>query len=269
MNYIVLNHSILVYEFYSIAHSLIINQIENELIILNPDYIFPLISDACYTDENNYTITGCEEYRKSRGFLQNSPEEAGMNISISYSMLVYQRVCQFERLLRAVWRPSNYYCVHVDVDAPASIQHNFREIIKCFDNVFLPARLISVEWGKFSVVEADLICARELLQKPGWQYYVNVNAYEFPLKTNLEIQKIAKILNVGNSIEKKEPQMFRLRGLTPPIPVKFWKGEFHLFACRGLMDYLINNKSAQLFIEWARKIDVPDETVYATLNHNP
>ena len=33
----------------------------------------------------------------------------------NYSMLIFKSVGQVERLLRAIYRPQNIYCIHVDI----------------------------------------------------------------------------------------------------------------------------------------------------------
>ena len=58
-----------------------------------------------------YMNTNCETLR--RGFVMKSTEEEN-NFGIAYSIMVYKDVEQLYRLLRSIYRPSNYYCIHVD-----------------------------------------------------------------------------------------------------------------------------------------------------------
>ena len=58
-----------------------------------------------------YTTAKCETLR--RGFVMKSTEEEN-NFGIAYSIMTYKDVEQVYRLLRSIYRPSNYYCIHVD-----------------------------------------------------------------------------------------------------------------------------------------------------------
>lgn len=51
---------------------------------------------------------------------------------------------QVERLLRSIYQPQNYYCIHIDSKADESTKNAMAAITKCFDNVFVASRLESV-----------------------------------------------------------------------------------------------------------------------------
>jgi hypothetical protein len=127
------------------------------------------------------------------------PEEA--SFPLAYSILIFKDVEQFERLLRAIYRPQNYYCIHVDTKSEASFKLAVAGIAACFKNVFLSSASVDVKWGEWSVLEADLNCMRDLLQFKKWKYFINLTGQEFPLKTNLDIVRILKIYNGANNIE--------------------------------------------------------------------
>ena len=42
-----------------------------------------------------------------------------------------------------------------------------------------------------------------------------------------------------------------------------------MMACRGFVDYILHNQVAQDFLRWVRYTDMPDETYFPSLNHNP
>lgn len=74
--------------------------------------------------------------------------------------------------------------------------------MRCVPNAFVASRAVDVEWGRMSTLHADLSCARELLARHmHWLYFVNANAFEFPLRTNLELVRILRSLNGANSIQ--------------------------------------------------------------------
>ena len=60
---------------------------------------------------------------------------------IAFTILLHLNAEQFERLLRAIYRPQNIYCVHVDTKSPQSFQSAVKAIISCFRNVFLATSL--------------------------------------------------------------------------------------------------------------------------------
>jgi len=41
---------------------------------------------------------------------------------LAFSMVIYRDIDQFERLLRVLYRPQNFYCIHVDRKAPAAFK---------------------------------------------------------------------------------------------------------------------------------------------------
>ena len=120
---------------------------------------------------------------------------------IAFSILVYRDPEQAVRLLRAIWRPQNVYCIHVDSKSDPDVLSYIESRVTCFDNVFLAPRMINVYWGRFSVLEADLICMEALYNhKTKWKYFINLTGQEFPLKTNYELVRILKFYAGGNDI---------------------------------------------------------------------
>ncbi|XP_059156034.1 beta-1,3-galactosyl-O-glycosyl-glycoprotein beta-1,6-N-acetylglucosaminyltransferase-like [Physella acuta] len=119
---------------------------------------------------------------------------------IAYTIMAYKDSEMVERLLRAIYRPQNYYCIHVDLKSEESFYSAISAISQCFHNVFLTTRRISVRWGRFSVLEPELICMKELSRYKKWKYFINLTGQEFPLKTNYQIVKILKAFRGANSI---------------------------------------------------------------------
>ncbi|ESO90649.1 hypothetical protein LOTGIDRAFT_122925, partial [Lottia gigantea] len=109
-------------------------------------------------------------------------------------ILMHEEIELLERLLRAIYRPSNFYFIHVDAKAPKSLLKAVSDITNCFDNVHVTSRLVKVTWGQYSVFQADLNCMDDAL-KFDWKYFINLAGSEFPLKTNLELVTILKAFN--------------------------------------------------------------------------
>ena len=55
----------------------------------------------------------CENFIKSRKYtiLPVTKEEA--EFSIAFALVVFKDIEQVDRLLRAIYRPQNYYCIHL------------------------------------------------------------------------------------------------------------------------------------------------------------
>ncbi|XP_064597282.1 LOW QUALITY PROTEIN: beta-1,3-galactosyl-O-glycosyl-glycoprotein beta-1,6-N-acetylglucosaminyltransferase-like [Liolophura sinensis] len=214
----------------------------------------------------------CSEFISARGYITIPLSAEEMNFPIAYSILMYKDSEQAERLLRAIYQPQNYYCIHVDRKSEGSIKRGMEAVAKCFDNVFLVEKPVAVVWGKFTVLEAELLCLKELWAYQKWKYFINLTGQEFPLKTNFELVKILKAYNGSNNLEgtRGRANTDRWKNAGPPphgiIPTK---GAVHITASRGYVDFLLHNQTALDFLEWVKKTRVPDETFFASLNHNP
>ena len=55
----------------------------------------------------------------------------------------------------------------------------------------------------------------------------------------------------------------------PPHRITPLKGNVHVAVCRGFIDYVLHSPVAADILRWVRYTEVPDETYFATLNHNP
>lgn len=85
------------------------------------------------------------------------------NISIGFTILMHDKVEQFERLLVALYHTDHVYCVHVDAKASEVIKKAVKSIVSCFDNVFLATKQEYIVYAGFSRLRADLNCMSDLL----------------------------------------------------------------------------------------------------------
>ena len=156
------------------------------------------------TVPDSYYVTAtadCDVFIRERGYILKSMTSEEEHFPIAYSIIMFKDVNQVERLLRAIYRPQNYYCIHVDTKASKNTSSAIRSIANCFTNVFLTSRSVDVIWGKFSVLEPELICMEELWKYRKWKYFINLTGQEFPLKTNLDLVRILKAYNGANDVE--------------------------------------------------------------------
>jgi hypothetical protein len=125
---------------------------------------------------------------------------------ISYEMLIYYkkpRTQQYIRLLKNLYRPHNYYCIHVDQKSPPSWTNLMRKFSSCFPNVIVTRKQIHINYGSVSILHAHLECFKELMLKwNNWKYVISLHGTELPLMTNREIINILKEMNGFNIITK-------------------------------------------------------------------
>ena len=143
----------------------------------------------------------CITFTQQRKYLMNPGSEEEENFPLAYSILMFKDVEQTERLLRAIYQPQNYYCIHIDSKSDKDIHKAMSAIAKCFSNVFIASRSVPVHWATFSVLQPELICMRDLWRYTKWRYFINLTGQEWPLKTNGDLVKILRAYNGGNDVE--------------------------------------------------------------------
>ncbi|KAI8782803.1 beta-1,3-galactosyl-O-glycosyl-glycoprotein beta-1,6-N-acetylglucosaminyltransferase-like isoform X1 [Biomphalaria glabrata] len=212
----------------------------------------------------------CQNFIKSRGYITHAlPEET--DFPIAYSIMMYRDADQAERLLRAIYRPSNYYCIHVDAKADSSVQKAMLGVTKCLPHVFLASKQNIVDWAQFNSLEPWIYCMKDLWRY-SWKYFINLTGQEFPLKTNLQIVKILKALNGSNVVDTTTYGHYARRwyeNLPPPNNIQPYKGLVFVIVSRGYVDYILHDPVAHKLLEWVSHTDFPDESYFSTLNHNP
>ena len=105
--------------------------------------------------------------------------------------------------MSAIYRPWNSYCIQVDTKSSGEFLRIVRKLIDCYNSlnpdsdpaVFLSSESLSLVWQHSSLLEGDLTCLAQLLNRNNnWQYYVNVVGSEFPILTNLQlIEKLKQV----------------------------------------------------------------------------
>ncbi|XP_059145299.1 beta-1,3-galactosyl-O-glycosyl-glycoprotein beta-1,6-N-acetylglucosaminyltransferase 3-like [Physella acuta] len=213
----------------------------------------------------------CENFKAVRGYMTCPLSSEEEEFPLAYSIVAYKDIEMVERLLRAIYRPQNYYCFHLDAKSDKTFYLAMSAIAQCFPNVFLSADRVDIKWGEFSVLEAEIVCMRQLWRYTKWKYFINLTGQEFPLKTNAQIVKILHAYNGANDLEGtvKRANKDRWNNKTPPRGLRPVKGSVHVIANRDFVDYILHNDTAKELLEWVRGTGIPDETFFATLNHNP
>ena len=105
--------------------------------------------------------------------------------------------------LRAIYRPHNVYCLHIDSKSTHSFKQIFFNVAACLDNVIIPRKLESVYWGWHTFLDAQMRCFSALLlarvEYP-WKYVITLCGKEVPLRTNVETVAILELLNGTSSV---------------------------------------------------------------------
>ena len=227
----------------------------------------------------------CDHFIKTRRYIMD-PTEEELAFPLAFSIRMHFSVEQAERLLRAIYRPHNRYCIHVDQKSPELVHAAMSAIASCLPNVKLATRMVYYDYATYSPVEVDLICMRDLIKSPvKWKYLLTMAGTEFPLQTNQEMVQVLRFLNGTNDIEQYEffehyhdrfKYVWKQRGnyiqktstVKQPFPgVELRKGCSYNSYSRAFVQWVLTDKLARAFIDWSNDTASPDETVWATLNN--
>ena len=75
-------------------------------------------------------VDDCAVFRATRGYIMHPISQDELDFPLAFSILMYTDVEQVERLLRAVYSPHNYYCIHVDIKAADEVHMAMRAIAR-------------------------------------------------------------------------------------------------------------------------------------------
>ncbi|XP_004072394.1 beta-1,3-galactosyl-O-glycosyl-glycoprotein beta-1,6-N-acetylglucosaminyltransferase [Oryzias latipes] len=243
------------------------------------------ISDEYYINATE----DCRLFIKTRKYITFPLSKEEEDFPLAYSMIVHHKVQNFERLLRAIYAPQNFYCVHVDKKAEPSVFAAILAISSCFPNVFLVSQSVDVVYAGWPRVQADLNCMADLYNTSRrWKYFLNLCGQDFPLKTNLEMVRILKTLNGGNSMESENMPPEKKWRVTnahqivdgkiqakgeakspSPFNLPIMSGNAYIVASRGYIHSVLHDKRIQALIEWMKDTYSPDEAIWATIQRIP
>ena len=222
----------------------------------------------------------------SNNFYVSSEEE---NYPVAYILVVYTNVQQVLRLLKAIYRPHNLYCIHPDAKQEPKFKRAFQAISRCLDNVFVASKLEKVYYAHHSIMDAQLNCMQDLMRfKPSrWRYAINLCGRELPLKTNREIVQSLIKLNGSSAMNSGEvpPDLARLnfrsvlyngnvrrtRKKLGPVPysLKFYKSMNYMALTRPFVSFLLTHEKAVALREYLKDVKTPEEHFYSTLYQLP
>ncbi len=229
-------------------------------------------------------------------FLNNHyVSEVELDFPLAYIFVVYANARQVVRLLKAVYRSHNLYCIHPDARSGEKYAHVFRTISRCLDNVFVASKLEKVYYQHHTIMDAQLNCMDDLTKysETSWTYVINLCGKELPLKTNREIVNSLRTLKGANAVDtevlnpKQRHVMARfmwkasLNNVTkklhltterlgpPPHSIKIFKSMNFIAVTRPFVEFLLNSKMAKDLRDYLEDVKIPEEHFYASLAKLP
>ncbi|VDP78993.1 unnamed protein product [Echinostoma caproni] len=151
------------------------------------------------------TVHGCHAFKLPTGEEPGISQEE-LEYPLAFSFNIHTEFAQFARLLRAVYRKHNIYCIHVDGKSEKTFRQQVETLAQCFGSnihIIPEEQSYSITWGDFGPIESWILCARHFLTQSTvrWKYMLNGSGQEFPLRTNWELVKALKAVNGSNIIE--------------------------------------------------------------------
>jgi len=246
-----------------------------------------LRSSSCDIDWPEYTTVSQEE----------------LKFPLAYFITAYTDARNLELMLATIFRPHNSYCVHIDPKSDQTFTRTVKQLLYCYrarypgSYIHTASRSVPVVWGHYSIVEAELICLKDLIENnQPWSYAIDMAGSEVMLLTNKEL--------VANLSSSERPEIYtgsyplpeehlnrikykyqfnenanfdpdnaskdgfiRLEEAPDPIPygLTIYKGAKSYRLPRQFVDFLLSHPVAAAFLEWSKTTQIPDEMVVPTL----
>ena len=214
---------------------------------------------------------------------------------IAYIFVVYTNARQVVRLLKAIYRPQNLYCIHPDAKQGEEFASVFRQISRCLENVFVASKLEKVYYQHHTIMDSQLNCMEDLMkyESSRWVYVINLCGRELPLKTNQEIVKSLKRLNgasavVNTPVSSKgyitkdrftnkavedyvtgKLHYIRARVGPPPHHIKLYKSTNFVAITRPFVKFILHGQKAIDFRNYLKDVKIPEEEFFASLAELP
>ncbi|XP_056379359.1 beta-1,3-galactosyl-O-glycosyl-glycoprotein beta-1,6-N-acetylglucosaminyltransferase [Hyla sarda] len=241
--------------------------------------------------ENDYInmTKDCYSFTRDRKYILYPLSDEEREFSIAYSIVVHHKIDMLERLLRTIYMPQNYYCIHVDKKSSESFMAAVKGISSCFENVFIASESENVVYASWRRVQADLNCMKDLHHAGAqWKYLINLCGMDFPIKTNREMVQMLKALKGENSLEtEKMPPHKEVRWrkhyeitdngirktdvdkMPPPFEIPVFSGSAYFVFSRAFVSNVLEDDKIRTILEWSKDTYSPDEFLWATLQRFP
>lgn len=244
------------------------------------------------TDQSLVNLTtNCSLFIQSRGYDDVCVSEEEKDFPIAYSLVVHKSAWMVERLIKALYSPSNVYCIHYDQKSPPQFIAAVEGMARCLPNVFIASKRESVFYASISRLKADLHCLSDLLRSEvQWKYVINLCGQDFPLKSNIELVSELKKLDGANMLETSRPTDYKKERFTfhyelatvsyeynklpvktqqvkepPPHGIEMFIGNAYFVLSREFIVFMDNSEVVRDFLSWSEDTYSPDEHFWATL----
>ncbi|XP_034048961.1 beta-1,3-galactosyl-O-glycosyl-glycoprotein beta-1,6-N-acetylglucosaminyltransferase 4-like isoform X2 [Thalassophryne amazonica] len=242
-----------------------------------------------------HLTSNCSLFIQSRGYDHVCLSKEERNFPLAYSLVVHKSAWMVERLIKALYSPSNIYCVHYDQKSSATFISAMEGLARCLPNVFIASKLESVFYASISRLKADLNCLSDLLNSEvKWKYVINLCGQDFPLKPNIELVAELRKLKGANMLETSRPSMLKQKRFrfhyelkntiyeyqklpvrtkqvktSPPHGIKVFIGNAYFVLSRDFVKYVNSSVVVADFLSWSEDTYSPDEHFWATLVRLP
>ena len=182
-----------------------------------------------------------------------------------------------ELSLATIFRPQNSYCVHVDHKSSSLFRSTVANMVECYrtrypgSSIYPATMSYDVYWGHFSIVQAELICMRDLLTNGrNWSYALNMAGSEVMLATNLELvnilsqgegerysesapmteKRVKERISVKMNYENPENGKDFIKELLTPPPhnISLYKGGKSWALSRQFLQFIIHHPAIREFL---------------------
>ncbi|XP_029300899.1 beta-1,3-galactosyl-O-glycosyl-glycoprotein beta-1,6-N-acetylglucosaminyltransferase 4-like [Cottoperca gobio] len=247
-------------------------------------------------DESLVNLTSnCPLFIKSRGYDDVCVSDEERDFPLAYSLVVHKSAWMIERLIKALYSPSNIYCIHYDHKSSALFISAVEGLARCLPNVFIASKRESVFYASISRLKADLNCLSDLLEpEVQWKYVINLCGQDFPLRSNIELMSELKELNGANMLETSRPSEQKKQRFTfhhelkdasfeyqklpvktknkktpPPHGIEMFSGNAYFVLSRDFVEHIDSSAVVKDFLAWSEDTYSPDEHFWATLVRLP
>ncbi|KAK7489249.1 hypothetical protein BaRGS_00019501 [Batillaria attramentaria] len=247
------------------------------------------LSTSCTQRPLEELLNTCDDLKVQHGYFWWPVTGEERDFPLAFGIKVHEKPHIAERLLRVIWRPHNFYCIHVDKKTPDDVFAVFQKLADCFHNVFLTDVRIRLVYASIFSLMSDIECMKMALRSNvSWKYYLNLSGQEFPLKTNFEIVQILSLLNGTNDIPSHPPaannqlyyrrkhviineEIYQTQREKPPFAYKIVhrKGSAYGAFSRPFLQVALTDRLAVELLDWLNDTWAPDELFWSTLNYLP
>lgn len=231
-------------------------------------------------------VKNCSMLRQSHGYENKHASKEELEFPLAFTIKMHTAPYQMERLLRAIYMPHNFYCIHIDAKTDNKTYDLVKALADCLTNVVVLETRINVVYASSRHVKSELQCMKRCNQsKVKWKYYINLTGQEFPLRTNLELVEILKLFKGANDIEAyKHPKSLNWRlskrikiikeklvktsevKNSLPYKIQIYKGSAYGMFSKEFVDFMLNDNIAHEIFDWMNDTYSPEENIWSTLN---